>query len=162
MDKLLNYKGYHGSVEFDLNEKHLFGKILHINDLVTYEAETVSELTNEFKAAVDDYLETCKQLDKSPDKAFSGSFNIRTTAEVHKKLSIIASAKGENLNTIANLALKNFIDNNDDKLKPSTTIIVQVQQQKSLSTATGTGQTISWNSTSMTDGMAFRNLSTVQ
>ncbi|AQZ99102.1 hypothetical protein B5M06_13395 [Comamonas kerstersii] len=162
MDKLLNYKGYHGSVEFDLNEKHLFGKILHINDLVTYEAETVSELTNEFKAAVDDYLETCKQLDKSPDKAFSGSFNIRTTAEVHKKLSIIASAKGENLNTIANLALKNFIDSNDDKLKPSTTIIVQVQQQKSLSTATGTGQTISWNSTSMTDGMAFRNLSTVQ
>lgn len=130
MDKLLNYKGYHGSVEFDLNEKHLFGKILHINDLVTYEAETVSELTNEFKAAVDDYLETCKQLDKSPDKAFSGSFNIRTTAEVHKKLSIIASAKGENLNTIANLALKNFIDSNDDKLKPSTTIIVQVQQQK--------------------------------
>lgn len=162
MDKLLNYKGYHGSVEFDLNEKHLFGKILHINDLVTYEAETVSELTNEFKAAVDDYLETCQQLDKSPDKAFSGSFNIRTTAEVHKKLSIIASAKGENLNTIANLALKNFIDSNDDKLKPSTTIIVQVQQQKSLSTATGTGQTISWNSTSMTDGMAFRNLSTVQ
>ena len=107
-------------------------------------------------------METCKQLDKSPDKAFSGSFNIRTTAEVHKKLSIIASAKGENLNTIANLALKNFIDSNDDKLKPSTTIIVQVQQQKSLSTATGTGQTISWNSTSMTDGMAFRNLSTVQ
>ena len=162
MDKLLNYKGYHGSVEFDLNEKILYGKILHINDLVTYEAETVIELNNEFKAAVDDYLETCKSLSKSPDKACSGSFNIRTTPDVHKRLSIIASAKGENLNTIANLAFNNFIDSHDGNLKPSTTIIVQVQQQKSLSTATGTGQSISWSNNSMADGIAFKTLSTVQ
>lgn len=162
MDKLLNYKGYHGSVDFDLKEQFLYGKILHINDLVTYEAETISELTNEFKAAVDDYLETCKQLKKSPDKGCSGSFNIRTTAEVHKKLSLIASAKGENLNTIANLAFNNFIDSHDGKSKPSTTIIVQVQQQKSLSTATGTGQAFSWNSGSLSEGIAFENLSTVQ
>lgn len=162
MDKLLNYKGYHGSVDFDLKEQFLYGKILHINDLVTYEAETISELTNEFKAAVDDYLETCKQLSKSPDKACSGSFNIRTTAEVHKKLSTIASAKGENLNTIANLAFSNFIDSYDGKSKPSTTIVVQVQHQKNLSTATGSGKVISWNSSSIAEGIAFKNLSTVQ
>lgn len=162
MDKLLNYKGYHGSVDFDLNAQLLYGKILHINDLVTYEAETINELTIEFKAAVDDYLDTCKELNKSPDKACSGSFNVRTTAEIHKKLSLIASAKGENLNTIANLAFSNFIDSHDGKAKPSTTIIVQVQHQKNLSTATGTGQAMSWNSSSQTEGIAFKNLSTVQ
>lgn len=162
MDKLLNYKGYHGSVDFDLNAQLLYGKILHINDLVTYEAETINELIIEFKAAVDDYLDTCEELNKSPDKACSGSFNVRTTSEIHKKLSLIASAKGENLNTIANLAFSNFIDSHDGKTKPSTTIIVQVQHQKNLSTATGTGQAMFWNSSSQTEGIAFKNLSTVQ
>lgn len=162
MDKLLNYKGYHGSVDFDLKEQFLYGKILHINDLVTYEAETINELANEFRAAVDDYLETCEQLSKSPDKACSGSFNIRTTAEIHKKLSLIASAKGENLNTIANLAFNNFIDSYDGKSKPSTTVIVQIQHQKSLSTATGTGKPSSWISSTLNEGIAFKSLPMVQ
>ncbi len=162
MDKLLNYKGYHGSVDFDLKEQLLYGKILHINDLVTYEAETVSELTKEFEAAVDDYLETCKQLNKSPDKACSGSFNIRTTPEVHKKLSVIASAKGENLNTIANLAFNNFIDSHNGNSTHPTTVIVQIQHQKMLSTATGTGQVISWDSSSLNEGITLKSSQMVQ
>ncbi|MCC5845364.1 MAG: toxin-antitoxin system HicB family antitoxin [Verrucomicrobia bacterium] len=44
--------------EFSQKDGCLHGKIQFIQDLVTYEAETVPELEKAFHAAVDDYLET--------------------------------------------------------------------------------------------------------
>jgi len=38
MTELLKYKNYSGSVEIDLDEKILHGKVLFINGLITYEA----------------------------------------------------------------------------------------------------------------------------
>ena len=42
--KLLNYKGYIGTIEADLENNILFGKLAYIHDLVTYETESISEL----------------------------------------------------------------------------------------------------------------------
>lgn len=85
MNKMLNYKGYFGSIEVSIEDGILHGKIQCINDIVTYEAETPNELKSAFEEAVTDYLETCKELGKSPDKPMSGSFNIRIGSELHKK-----------------------------------------------------------------------------
>ena len=46
--KLLNYKGYVGTIEADLENNILFGKLAYIRDLVTYEAESLSELEKDF------------------------------------------------------------------------------------------------------------------
>lgn len=59
--EMFTYQGYQGSVETSIEEDVLHGKILFINDLVTYEAVTIKKLRQEFEMAVDDYLETCKQ-----------------------------------------------------------------------------------------------------
>ena len=67
-DKVLKYKNYTGSVEYDLTDKFLFGKILFIDDLVTYEGNTVEELEKAFHDMVDDYLETCKETLKETNK----------------------------------------------------------------------------------------------
>ena len=58
----MSYKAYQGSVEVDLDSNLLVGKIHFVNDLVTYEAKTVVALRKAFEEAVDDYLETCRQL----------------------------------------------------------------------------------------------------
>ena len=50
----LEHNGYQGSIEVDVGTGLLFGKILFVNDLVTYEAKTVPDLRKEFQAAVDD------------------------------------------------------------------------------------------------------------
>ena len=68
MKNYLEYKGYIGSVEFRADEKVLCGKIQGINDLILFEGESVSELENNFKESVDDYLETCKEIGKEPNK----------------------------------------------------------------------------------------------
>lgn len=64
----LKYKNYYGSVNFSADDRILHGKIIGITDLVTYEATSVEELKNTFEESVEDYLKTCKSLNKSPDK----------------------------------------------------------------------------------------------
>ncbi|WP_159289688.1 hypothetical protein [Tenacibaculum maritimum] len=63
-NNILKYKGYFGSIEIDFNENILFGKIIDIDDLVNYEAKTPSELKKVFFEAVENYLDTCKEIGK--------------------------------------------------------------------------------------------------
>nr|CBL47421.1 hypothetical protein pPAA3_0030 [Photorhabdus asymbiotica] len=59
--KHLTYKGYIGTIEFDVEDNYLFGKLAYIRDLVTYQATTVKELEDEFKKSVELYLEDCQE-----------------------------------------------------------------------------------------------------
>lgn len=98
MNNLLNYKGYYGSVEVSLEDNTIHGKLECINDLVTYEAQTVTDLQSAFEEAVDDYLETCAELGKDPDRTMSGTFNVRIGPELHKRIYLTAKASGSSLN----------------------------------------------------------------
>jgi len=66
MSNVFRYKGYIGSIETSVQDMCLHGKILFINDLVMYEAETSILLKLAFQQAVDDYIETCVGLGKKP------------------------------------------------------------------------------------------------
>ena len=57
MKNTMEYKGYLGSVEFDEEEGLLFGRVMGIRSLISYEGESAKELLEDFHGAVDDYLE---------------------------------------------------------------------------------------------------------
>lgn len=95
---MLAYKGYSGTVEYSPADKTLFGKLFGINDLVTYEGTSVNDLTTAFEGSVDDYIETCRQLGKEPQKVFRGSFNVRIKPELHKRAAYEAEVLGQSLN----------------------------------------------------------------
>ena len=61
----LKYKDYLGSIEFSAFDKVFFGKIVGIDDLVTYEGNSIESIKKEFRFAVDDYLETCLNSNKT-------------------------------------------------------------------------------------------------
>lgn len=86
----LKYKDYEGTVEVDMDRFVCRGKILFINDLVTYEAATPADLKREFEAAVDDYLETCAAIGRDAQKPFKGLFNVRIPPALHRALAIRA------------------------------------------------------------------------
>ena len=92
----LEYKGYQGSAELDLKTGVLFGKVLFVTDLVTYEADTVPALQNEFQLAVDDYLETCQQMGRNPQQPCSGLFNVRVGPDLDRAAVIRAQKEGGN------------------------------------------------------------------
>jgi len=98
MSEVFEHKGYSGSIETSKKDRCLFGKILFITDLVTYEAETVDKLEKEFIAAVDDYIATCEEIGKEPQRSFKGSFNIRIGQELHRNAALEAYKKDISLN----------------------------------------------------------------
>ncbi|MFD2827621.1 DNA repair protein [Leeuwenhoekiella polynyae] len=56
MENHLKYKNYKGSIHYSSADGVWYGKILEINDLVSYEAELKENLKKVFVEAVEDYL----------------------------------------------------------------------------------------------------------
>lgn len=96
--KYFEYNGYLGSCKVSIEDNCLHGKLEHIHDLITYEAESVEQLEKEFKRAVDSYLATCKEVGMEPKKPFKGSFNVRIGEELHGKAVKRAGEIGKSLN----------------------------------------------------------------
>ncbi|MBE5954111.1 MAG: type II toxin-antitoxin system HicB family antitoxin [Lachnospiraceae bacterium] len=109
MNNILEYKGYHTKVEFDSHDLVLRGKIEGINDLVNFECENINDVKNAFEEAVDDYLEFCKEVGKEPEKEYKGTFNIRIEPELHKKIAVLASKRGETLNSTVQRAIAEYV-----------------------------------------------------
>lgn len=96
--KPLSYKGYLGSVDLSIEDDCLHGKVLYVNDLVAYEAASPAGLQKAFEEAVDDYVETCRQVGKDPDKSFKGTFNVRIRPEQHRGAAVAATLHDTTLN----------------------------------------------------------------
>ena len=108
-NNILEYKGYHTKVEFDSENFILTGKIEGINDLVNFECEDINEVEHEFHAAVDDYLEFCKEVGKEPDKEYKGTFNVRIDPALHKQLSNMAMKNGDTLNASVEKSIREYV-----------------------------------------------------
>ena len=100
MENVLTYKGYFGLVKYNPEDELLHGRIEGIVDLVTFEGASVVELKRAFEEAVDDYLLTCEQLGKSPNKPYSGGFNVRLPVELHRQAALLSKQRGISLNQL--------------------------------------------------------------
>lgn len=107
---ILKYKDYEGTAELDMARGVCRGKILFINDLVTYEAASPSKLQKEFEAAVDDYIETCVTLGREPQKPLKGQFGVRVPAALHKAATLRALTDNVFLNEVVVRALDAYIN----------------------------------------------------
>ena len=60
----LKYKGFIGSIEAELDDDTLYGKVLGLDKgtLVTYEGKTLAELKEDFINAVEDYIASSVHL----------------------------------------------------------------------------------------------------
>lgn len=110
MKNIMEYKGYHTKIEFDVESMSLRGKIEGINDYIDFETEDISGIEEEFHSAVDDYLEFCKEVGKEPEKEYKGTFNIRISPDLHKKLALCAYRDGRSLNGEVEKAISTFVD----------------------------------------------------
>jgi predicted HicB family RNase H-like nuclease len=105
----LHYKNYTGSVCFSEEDAVFHGKVVGIKALISFEGDSVISLTNDFHKAVDEYLEFCAVKGKEPEKPFKGSFNVRISADLHRKLALTASARGISLNTLVEDAIQKSV-----------------------------------------------------
>ena len=105
----IEYKGYSGGVHFNAEQEIFYGKIEYIRDLVNFEATDAKSIIQEFKTAVDEYLADCIALNRTPDKPFKGSFNVRVTPYLHREIGMYALQHDRSINQVVKSAIKEFI-----------------------------------------------------
>ncbi len=108
MKDVMIYKDYIGSVHYSTEDEIFYGKIEGINDSISYEGSSVSELKSAFAEAVEDYLELCNLNGKEPEKMYKGSFNVRITPELHKQAAKRALIEGKSLNQYVEEAIEQY------------------------------------------------------
>jgi predicted HicB family RNase H-like nuclease len=96
--KYLEYKGYTGSIEYSEEDGLLFGKVLGIKGLISYEGVTGKDLEKDFKEVINEYLVDCEANDKKPEKPFKGSFNVRISSKLHQRAALLAKEAQVSLN----------------------------------------------------------------
>ena len=64
--KTLIHKGYHGTIEVDTKDYSLFGKILFIDEEITYSGQSFAELEANYHQEVEKHLQACREKGIEP------------------------------------------------------------------------------------------------
>jgi len=102
---MIEYKGYTGVFEFDPSIDAFHGRVIGLQDVVTFEGRSVDELRSEMGESIEDYLALCADTGKEPERPYRGDFLVRTTPEVHRAVATAAEAEGMSLNAWVETAI---------------------------------------------------------
>jgi len=103
---VIRYKGYTGVFEVYAEEGIIFGRVVGLRDVITFQGETVAEARKAFEDSVDDYLEFCAERGEPPEKPYSGHFVVRIAPEMHRHAAQAAEASHQSLNIYVQKALE--------------------------------------------------------
>jgi len=95
---MMEYKGYIGNIIYDDEARLFHGDVINTRDVITFQGKSVDELEKAFKDSIDDYISWCKDESVSPEKPYSGKFNLRIPPELHRKIAIEANRNQISLN----------------------------------------------------------------
>lgn len=109
MSNLLSYKNYNGTVEYSREDSCLFGKVIGVKSLLSYERDSVQELEQDLKNVIDEYLKDCKERNVQPEQPYKGSFNVRISPELHRNIAVYAIEHGKSLNAAVEEAIGNMV-----------------------------------------------------
>lgn len=132
--KFLEHKGYTATVEFDADDGILVGRVIGVNDVITFHGTTVKEVVSAFRESVDDYLAACAKLGQSPDKPASGKFIVRASPLTHRSALAMATAEGKSLNAWVVGVIERAVESGEGAAAPRAAAPVQ-QRRKAVSRA---------------------------
>lgn len=111
MDNVLKYNDFIATVKYSEADEALIGRIEGINSVVSFEAQSVNELKLAFKEAVDSYLDFCSRKGiVTPQKSYTGVFNVRIDADLHRRAAITAKTHGSTLNAFVRKAIERNLE----------------------------------------------------
>jgi len=107
---VLTYRDFIGSVHFSAEDDVFFGKVEGINDLITFEGNSVKELKTAFHYVIDEHLKDCENENIPVEKSYKGSFNLRLTPDLHRRAAITAKVQGSTLNAFVRKAIERNLE----------------------------------------------------
>lgn len=111
MDNILKYNDFIATVKYSEADEAFIGRIEGINSVVSFEGQSVKELKTAFKEAVESYLDFCSRKGIiEPQKSYTGVFNVRIDADLHRRAVITAKAHGCTLNSFVRNAIERNLE----------------------------------------------------
>ena len=96
---ILEYKGYQGRFYYDPEADIFHGEVMNLADVITFQGRSIDELREALEDSVEDYLDFCNVKGKTPEKPYSGRFNVRIAPELHQRIAANAAREGVSLNS---------------------------------------------------------------
>ena len=103
---MMQYKGYHADVRYSDEDRMFVGKVFGIQDELGFHGSSVEELENMFHQSVDNYLEMCREMNRTPDKEYKGQFNVRLPSWLHRSAALAAQERHMSLNEFVTTAIE--------------------------------------------------------
>jgi len=113
----MQYKGYMGRIQIDEDAGIIFGQVVGLRDVITFQGETVEEARKAFEESVDEYLRFCEEKGQSPEKPYSGKFLVRIKTSLHRELVNLAEARNQSLNTLVEQLLEQGVQTDMEALR---------------------------------------------
>jgi hypothetical protein len=63
----MEHRGYTGTVEYDTVEGIFHGRVEHLRDTITYEADCLQRLAAAFRDSIDTYIDACLACEETPE-----------------------------------------------------------------------------------------------
>ena len=106
MSSIMKYKGYWAEIKYSDEDECFWGEIEGLkNTGISFEGENVKKLKQDFKDAIDTYLNSCKANNENPEKQCKGSLNVRLGTKLHNE----AKMKSIEQNISINELIKNAV-----------------------------------------------------
>ena len=102
----MDYKGYTAHMSFDAEDKIIVGRVMDIDDIITFHGVSVDEFEAAFQSAIDAYIYACEQLGQGTEKPASGKLMLRVDPAIHAAAVKASSRSGMSLNKWAEKALR--------------------------------------------------------
>ena len=111
MDNILKYNDFIATVKYSEADEAFIGRIEGINSVVSFEGQSVKELKSAFQEAVESYLDFCNRKGiVHTQKSYTGVFNIRIDADLHRRAAISAKTHGCTLNAFVRKAIERNLE----------------------------------------------------
>ena len=107
---ILTYKGYQGRFEYDADADIFHGEVEHLTDVITFQGRSIDELKQALADSVEDYIEFCAEMGKTPERPYSGRFSVSIPQEVHQRIAHAAARDGISCNAWVARALAKAVE----------------------------------------------------
>ena len=113
MSNIMKYKGYWAEVKYSDEDECFWGEIEGLKkDLILFEGNSVKELKQDFKDAIDHYLQVCRETNTEPEKQCKGSLNVRLGVELHNRAKMKSIEKNISINELIKEAVALYLKTN--------------------------------------------------
>ena len=110
IDSTIKYMGYQGTVEYSAEDNLLYGKVIGINGLISYEGEDLSTLKQCFVESINDYLAQCEAEGIPPMRPAYGKIdNINISPELHRDFELFFVKRNKKISEALEEAIKQYI-----------------------------------------------------